>query len=279
MTPSEYTFLSDFLLEKSGLALGPAKEYLLEARLIPIAQSWGLSNLTELVQELQKKNNVLETAVMEAMTTNETSFFRDTTPFDDLRRVILPAVLEARRSSRTLRVWCAAASSGQEPYSFLMLCEDAFPELGAWNFEFVATDISSQILVRAEAGVYTQFEIQRGLPIQMLLKHFEQTPAGWQVKSHLRKRVRFRTLNLLQNFSHLGTFDIIMCRNVMIYFDAERKREIFERLHRAVRPDGYLMLGAAETVLGLTDRFERCRTCTSAVYGPSAPATTARSTA
>jgi chemotaxis protein methyltransferase CheR len=159
-----------------------------------------------------------------------------------------------------------------------MLCEDSFPELSAWSFEFIATDISSQILARAEAAVYTQFEIQRGLPIQLLLKHFEQTPAGWQVKAALRKRVRFRTLNLLQSFSHLGTFDIIMCRNVMIYFDAERKREIFERLHRTLRPDGFLMLGAAETVLGLTDRFERCRTCTSAVYGPSAPATVARST-
>jgi chemotaxis protein methyltransferase CheR len=214
---------------------------------------------------------------MEAMTTNETSFFRDTTPFDDLRRAILPRLLETRRSSRTLRVWCAAASSGQEPYSFLMLCEESFPELADWKFDFVATDISSQILVRAEAAVYSQFEVQRGLPIQLLLKHFEQTPAGWQVKAALRNRVRFRTLNLLENFAHLGMFDIILCRNVLIYFDADRKREIFERLHRAVRPDGYLMLGAAETVLGLTGRFERCRDCTSAVYVPGT-ALAARST-
>ncbi|HVW01105.1 MAG TPA: CheR family methyltransferase, partial [Planctomycetaceae bacterium] len=162
MMPSDYVFLSDFLLEKSGLALGPAKEYLLEARLVPIAQSWGLAGLPELVRELKQQNSILETAVMEAMTTNETSFFRDTTPFDDLRRTIVPKLLEARRATRTLRVWCTAASSGQEPYSFLMLCEESFPELSQWKFEFVATDISEQILVRAEAGVYSQFEVQRG---------------------------------------------------------------------------------------------------------------------
>jgi chemotaxis protein methyltransferase CheR len=276
MTPSEYNLISNLLLEKSGLSLGPGKEYLLEARLVPVAQSWGLANLAELVREL-RNNRVLETAVMEAMTTNETSFFRDTTPFDDLRRVILPRLLETRRGSRTLRVWCAAASSGQEPYSFLMMCEDSFPELADWKVDFVATDISSQILVRAEAAVYSQFEVQRGLPIQQLLKHFEQTPAGWQVKAALRKRVRFRTLNLLENFTHLGLFDIVLCRNVLIYFDADRKREIFERLHRAVRTDGYLMLGAAETVLGLTERFERSRDCTSAVYMPGT-ALAARST-
>ena len=269
MTATEYEFLVDFLQQRSGLCLGPGKEYLLESRLIPLAQSLGLSDFQELIRELRKNSNrALSTAVTEAMTTNETSFFRDKTPFEDLRKVILPNLIRARANTRKLQFWCAAASSGQEPYSVLMLIEEHFPELRDWQIDFLATDLSNNILAKAEAGVYSQFEIQRGLPIQFLMKYFEQSPAGWQIKNNLRKRVRFQQLNLLENFQRVGQCDIIFCRNVLIYFDTERKSQIFDGLCRQLRPDGYMLLGAAETVLGISDKFSRYRECQSGVYTP-----------
>ncbi|MFO1019562.1 MAG: protein-glutamate O-methyltransferase CheR [Planctomycetales bacterium] len=272
MMSEDYQFLSSHLLDSSGLSLGPGKEYLLEARLVPLAQSWGLNDIQELVQALRKgQDKQLMAAVTEAMTTNETSFFRDKSPFEDLKEHLLPALMEARKLSRTLRIWCAASSSGQEPYSLLMLINDHFPSLlKDWQLEFIATDISNNILMRAEAGVYTQFEVQRGLPIQLLMKYFQQCPAGWQIKDDIRKRVKFRYLNLLENFHSLGPFDLIMCRNVLIYFETSVKQQILERMHKLMRSDGYLMMGAAETVLGITDTFTRFKPCTSAVYAPKA---------
>jgi len=267
MNPNDYSFLAGFLQQRSGLALGTGKEYLLEARLVPLAQSLGLSNIEELVQELRRGSDQrLTSAVTEAMTTNETSFFRDKTPFEDLKNTILPALIAARANTRTLRFWCAAASSGQESYSVLMLLDEHFPQLKNWKIEFVATDISPAILTKAEAGVYSQFEVQRGLPIQLLMKYFEQSPAGWQVQKCLRNRIKFRQLNLLEPFHQIGQCDVIFCRNVLIYFEPETKRDIFQRLSQLLSPDGYLFLGAAETVLGISDRFQRYRACTSAVY-------------
>ena len=270
MNAVDYSFLSELLLESSGLSLGAGKEYLLEARLIPLAQSCGLEGLDALLRELRKdRRGTLATAVTEAMTTNETSFFRDKTPFEDLRNHLIPRLIEARQSTRRLRFWCAASSSGQESYSVLIALEDHFPDLRNWSIEFVATDISNQMLLRAEAGVYSQFEVQRGLPIQTLLKYFEQTPAGWQVKAPLRGRIKFRFLNLLDNFQNLGTFDIVFCRNVLIYFDLENKKQILDRLSQRLHRDGFLLLGAAETALGLSSKLTRYRTCASAVYTPA----------
>lgn len=270
MMSEEYQFLCEYLLDSSGLCLGNGKEYLLEARLVPLAQSWGLNDMTELVQSLRKgQDKQLMAAVTEAMTTNETSFFRDKSPFEDLKQHLLPALIDARKTTRTLRIWCAAASSGQEPYSLLMLMNDQFPDiLRDWNLEFIATDISNNILTRAEMGVYTQFEVQRGLPIQLLMKYFKQCPAGWEIDAAIRKRVKFRYLNLLENFHNLGQFDLILCRNVLIYFETGIKKQILERMHKLLRPEGFLMMGAAETVLGITESFTRFKTCTSAVYAP-----------
>jgi chemotaxis protein methyltransferase CheR len=267
MNPSDYEFLSGFLMNSSGLALGPGKEYLLESRLVPLAQSLGLADFDGLVATLRRGGDkTLSQAVTEAMTTNETLFFRDKTPFEELKTILLPPLVEARKASRKLRIWCAASSTGQEPYSLAMLISEAFPFLLDWPVEIVATDISQVMLDRAGEAIYSQFEVQRGLPVQYLVKYFEQHPKGWRIKEKIRQRVSFQKLNLLENFSHLGRFDVLFCRNVLIYFDQATKRGILERMARMIPGDGYLILGAAETVLGITDAFARFRKCAAAVY-------------
>jgi chemotaxis protein methyltransferase CheR len=198
---------------------------------------------------------VLITEVVEAMTTNETFFFRDKIPFDHLRETVLPALLQSRASRRSLRIWSAASSTGQEPYSIAMCLKEAAQALSGWRIEIVATDLSQEVLEKSKAGIYSQFEVQRGLPIQMLVKHFTQMGELWQLNADIRGMVQHRQLNLLQDFSHLGRFDVIFCRNVLIYFDQETKAGIFERLSRVLEPDGMLMLGAAESVVGITDAF------------------------
>jgi chemotaxis protein methyltransferase CheR len=273
MKSADYDFLASLLLQTSGLALGGGKEYLLESRLVPLAQSWGLSDLSELVAELRRsRDQRLRSAVTEAMTTNETSFFRDKTPFDELRATILPTLMQARAGQKRLRIWCAAASTGQEPYTILMTIREHFPQLASWKVELFGSDISRAALDRAGAGTYTQFEVQRGLPIQLLLKYFDQTPAGWQVKQELRSAVTYQQLNLLEDFSRLGPFDAIFCRNVLIYFQNETKKDILDRMAKVIRSDGYLLLGSAETVLGITESFRRIGAGKSSVYLPSAGA-------
>jgi chemotaxis protein methyltransferase CheR len=254
MTEFEFEFLRTFLKACSGLALTPEKRYLVESRLMPICRRYELDTLSELLAGLKNGRDAdLERAVIEAMTTNETFFFRDKTPFDLFRDVLLPRFLKNRASSRRLRIWCAAASSGQEPYSLAMLLSEAAARLVGWQVEIVATDISTEVLDRAKAGLYSQFEVQRGLPIQLLLKYFTQVGDQWQIAPQIRSMVDFRPLNLIKDFGALGTFDIIYCRNVLIYFDAPTKTEVLRRLANAMAPDGALLLGAAETVLGLTE--------------------------
>lgn len=271
---ADYEFLCQLLLERSGLSLGTGKEYLLAARLVPLAQSWGLQDLAELVRELRRTPSQpqLLSAVVEAMTTNETLFFRDKTPFDELRDRLLPPLIAARSSIRRLRIWCAAASTGQEPYSLAILLREHFPELSDWLIEILGTDLSQAALERAAAGVYSQFEVQRGLPIQLLMKYFQQEPAGWRIADDVRRCVAYRRLNLLEPFQHLGQFDLILCRNVLIYFENDLKKQILDRMAPLVRPDGCLILGAAETALGVTERFERLGGCRSAVFQPRAAA-------
>jgi len=267
MNPADYEFVSSFLQQSSGLALGNGKEYLVKSRLIPLASTLGLDDLDHLVRELRGgRNHQLSTAVTEAMTTNETSFFRDKAPFEDLKKTLIPPLMKARSNLKKLRFWCAAASTGQEPYSLLMMLEESFAELKQWSVEVVATDIAQSMIDRAREGIYSQFEVQRGLPIQYLVKYFSQVSGGWQVKDSLRQRISWQKLNLLERFDNLGPFDIVLCRNVLIYFEVPMKRDILERIARLVRPDGYLLLGAAETVLGICDRFERYRACPSAAY-------------
>jgi chemotaxis protein methyltransferase CheR len=254
MTELDFQFLCSFLKARSGLALTPEKRYLAESRLSPVCRRFALETLSGLIGVLKGGRNAgLETAVVEAMTTNETFFFRDKGPFDLFRDVLLPRYLSARASTRRLRIWCAAASTGQEPYSLAMLLNEAAPRLAGWQVQIVATDISTEVLEKAKAGLYNQFEVQRGLPIQLLVKHFKQNGDQWQISPQIRAMVDYRPLNLIKDFGHLGTFDIVYCRNVLIYFDKPTKANVLQRLANVMAPDGVLLLGAAETVIGLTD--------------------------
>src|SRR5436190_11288723 len=251
----DYEFLRKLLKERSGLDLSSDKQYLVESRLTPLARRVGLSGIAELVAKIRSGAEALTLEVVEAMTTNETFFFRDKIPFDHLRQTVLPELVQARANRRSLRVWCAASSTGQEPYSIAM-CIKEFAPLAGWRVEIVATDLSQGVLEKSKAGIFSQFEVQRGLPIQMLVKYFKQTGELWQLNAEIRAMVQHRQLNLLQDFSHLGVFDVIFCRNVLIYFDQDTKINIFNRLAKATEPDGFLVLGAAETVVGLTDVFK-----------------------
>ncbi|OKO82044.1 protein-glutamate O-methyltransferase CheR [Bradyrhizobium sp. AS23.2] len=255
MTPSDYEYLRKFLRDHSGLDLSADKQYLIESRLLPLARKAGLSGIGELVQKLQGGSGALITNVVEAMTTNETFFFRDKVPFDHFRDTIMPEVIKARAGRRSVRIWCAAGSTGQEPYSLAMCLREMGAALTGWRVEIIATDLSQEVLEKAKSGVYSQFEVQRGLPIQMLVKYFKQTGETWQINPELRAMIQHRQLNLLHDFTQLGTFDVIFCRNVLIYFDQDTKINIFNRLARQIEPDGFLVLGAAETVVGLTDTF------------------------
>ena len=256
MTPSEYEYLQKLLKERSGLVLSADKQYLVESRLIPLARRSGLGGIGDLVAKMRMGAEPLTVAVVEAMTTNETFFFRDKVPFDHFRETILPSMLEARKNRRSIRIWCAASSTGQEPYSLAMILKEMGASMSGWRVEIVATDLSQEVLEKSKAGIYSQFEVQRGLPIQLLVKYFKQTGEFWQINPDIRAMVQHRQLNLLHDFSQLGTFDIIFCRNVLIYFDQDTKINIFNRLAKAMEPDGFLVLGAAETVVGLTDAFK-----------------------
>jgi chemotaxis protein methyltransferase CheR len=254
MTDAEFDYLCVMLKAQSGLALTPEKRYLVESRLTPICRKQGFSGISDLVGKLRlSRDRELEKAVIEAMTTNETFFFRDKTPFDTFRDSILPKLIAARAGQKRLRIWCAAASTGQEPYTLAMILDEAKARLPGWSMELIATDICDEVLGRAREGLYSQFEVQRGLPVQLLLKYFTQEGEQWRINQTLRSMVQFRNLNLIKEFSFTGSFDTIFCRNVLIYFDSVQKGNVLKRMSTLLAPDGCLMLGAAETVIGLTD--------------------------
>ena len=255
MTPSEYEFLRKFLKERSGLDLSAEKQYLVESRLIPLARKEGLAGISELVQKIRSGSEVAD-EVVEAMTTNETYFFRDKTPFEHFRDTILPALLQARAGRRSLRIWCAASSTGQEPYSIAMCLKEFGAALADWRVEILATDISQGVLEKSRAGIFSQFEVQRGLPIQLLIKYFKQVGEWWQLNPDIRAMVQHRQLNLLDDFAGLGKFDVIFCRNVLIYFDQSTKTGVFNRIARAMDADSFLVLGAAESMVGMTDALK-----------------------
>jgi chemotaxis protein methyltransferase CheR len=256
VTPHDYDFLRKCLKERSGLVLSADKQYLVESRLLPVARKASLGSLGDLVTALKRGNaETLMTAVVEAMMTNESFFFRDRTPFENFRSAVMPALLAARQNSRTIRIWCAAASAGQEPYSLAMALKEMGRKIEGWRIDVTATDLSNDVLEKARQGIYSQFEVQRGLPIQLLVKYFSQVGDLWQIAPEIRAMVKYRQFNLLSDFYHLGTFDLIFCRNVLIYFDQETKVGVLNRLNEVIASDGYLVLGAAETVVGLTDRF------------------------
>jgi chemotaxis protein methyltransferase CheR len=257
VTPQDFDFLRKMLRERSGLVLSAEKQYLAESRLVPVARRHAIATLGELIGKLKSNDSAsLALEVVEAMTTNETFFFRDKLPFDHFRDTVLPALIAARARDKRIRIWCAAASSGQEPYSIAMILREFNAQLAGYRIEIIATDISGDVLARAKAGVYSQFEVQRGLPIHQLVKYFSQVGENWQIAPEIRAMVQFRPLNLLKDFSALGTFDMVFCRNVLIYFDQDTKIQVLNRLARQMAETSFLALGAAETVVGLTDAFK-----------------------
>ena len=258
MTGDDFDLLCRLLKDRSGLVLTRDKAYLLESRLLPVARKRNMKSLDELIALLRgRPEGELVRDVIEAMTTNESFFFRDIKPFDQFRNFVIPQLLKTRVAKKSMRIWSAACSSGQEPYSIAMiLAEEKATRLQGWSLELVATDLSTEILEKAQAGVYSQFEVQRGLPIQLLVKYFKQQGDRWQIDAAIRNMVKFRCLNLLDDFTPMGHFDVIFCRNVLIYFDQATKTLVLDRVARMVPADGFLYLGGAETVIGITDKFQ-----------------------
>lgn len=256
MRIADFDLYKDLLKEKSGLTLTQDKSYLLDSRLTPVARKWGYESLDSMTMALRTlpKADLLKD-VVEAMTTNETSFFRDSKPFDQFRDIIIPHLIKTRPTKRA-RIWCAASSTGQEPYSLAMLIKENAAKLPGWQFEIVATDIDTNVLETAKKGEYSQFEVQRGLPIQMLMKYFEQKGDRWCLKSDIKSMVQYKYFNLLESMHTLGRFDIVFCRNVLIYFDKETKAKVLQAMAQLLPDDGFVILGGAETVLGITDAFK-----------------------
>ena len=257
MRPEDFKYLSSLVKRESGLILSEDKSYLLESRLMPLARKRNLNGLEELVDTAIKGiDATLTKDITEAMTTNESFFFRDIKPFDIFRDAALPFFLDRRKLQRSLRIWCAAASSGQEPYSIAMILNEMAAKFGGWKTDIVGTDISTEILDKAEKGIYSQFEVQRGLPVQFLVKYFEKAEENWQISDVLKKMIQYKEFNLLKDLQPLGKFDIVFCRNVLIYFDQETKGKVLEQICRLMPDDGLLFLGGAETVLGISDKFK-----------------------
>lgn len=257
MSPDDFKFLSGIIKEQSGLVLKENKTYLLESRLSPLARKRGLSGLDDLIQALRlRPDQTMIREITEAMTTNESFFFRDIKPFDLFRDKVLPKLIEARAGTKKIRIWCAAASTGQEPYSLAIILKELAAQLQGWRIEIIGTDISGEVLTKAKAGLYSQFEVQRGMPIQFLMKYFKQRDEMWEIDPAIRSMVNYREYNLLHDLKPLGSFDVVFCRNVLIYFDQETKSKVLENIAGLMPDDGTLFLGGAETVLGVTESFE-----------------------
>ncbi len=267
---ADFDFVRTMLKQRAAIVLEPGKEYLVEARLLPIARTIGCDGLEGLVSRLRTGGDAaLQNRVIEAMTTNETSWFRDLHPFEALCSRVIPEVMQTRAAERTIRMWCGASSSGQEPYTVLILMSERFPQLKDWTIDFVATDLSSEMVAKCQAGRYSQLEMNRGMPTPLLLKYFERDGLDYRVKKEIRDRVTFRTMNLVQPWPPMRTLDVVFLRNVMIYFDVPTKRQILSGIHRLLRPGGWLFLGSAESTLGIHEGFERVTEGKAVLYRPT----------
>lgn len=269
-----YAYVRDLVHRRAAIVVEAGKEYLVESRLGPVARQAGFASIDDLARKLREgERGPLLTQVIEAMTTNETSFYRDVHPFESLRTKLLPDIVKARGSSRTVRIWCGAASTGQEPYTVAMTIREHFPELATWNVQIVATDLNSAVLARARAGLFKPLEVNRGLPAPMLVKYFEREGADWRIKAPIRQMVSFQELNLLDaQWPVAGGQDIVFLRNVLIYFDVPTKRQILGRVRKILRPDGYLLLGGAETTVNVDDEYQSLRVGQGVCYQPKAAA-------
>ncbi|NUU16983.1 protein-glutamate O-methyltransferase CheR [Cellulomonas humilata] len=270
LSPESFSFVADLVRRRSAIQLAPGKEYLVESRLLPLAREEGIVDVDAYVMRVRGGGREADLVrVVEALTTNETSWFRDSTPFGALRSTVVPAVVATRGPATRLRVWSAACSTGQEPYSIAMTLADCLPSSA--SFDILATDLSEQVLTRARAGHYSQLEVNRGLPAPMLVRHFARAGAGWEVAPQLRTHVTFRPHNLLDAPPAGGPFDVVFLRNVLIYFDLPTKRAILRRLRQVLRPDGALLLGAAETTIGVDDDWVRMPAGVGSIYRPVRP--------
>lgn len=267
----DFAYLQQLMRRRTGIVLEAGKEYLAEARLSALAQREGFGSATALLEGLhtEEDSGLLHRRVVEALAITETSFFRDLHPFESLRRQLLPELIEKRAPERALQVWCAACSSGQEPFSLAMLIREHFPQLLSWKLQLIASDLSLGMLERARAGLYSKIEVNRGLPAALLVKCFAESGTEWKLRDEVRRMVEFREINLVTPWPTLPPMDVIMMRNVLLYFDAETRRSVLKTVSRALKPDGYLILGGGETTLMLDDSFEPVQMGRTVCYRPS----------
>ncbi len=267
MTDQDFDFIRRLLQERSAVTLEGDKRYLVETRLAPVVRQLELGSIADLVARLRAQPyNGLPDRIVEALVTTEASFFRDLHPFETLRKTVLPELMNRRRAERRLAIWCAASSTGQEPYSLALLFREHFPELLGWELTLIASDISREVLGRAREGRYNQIEVNRGLPATLLVKYFQQSGTHWQLREDVRNMVQFREINLAQAWPVLPRMDLVLVRNVMIYFEVETKKAILGKVARLLRPDGYLILGGAETTFNLDDSYRRVEQLKSGFY-------------
>ena len=258
MIAADFDYVRKFLQEEAAIVLEPGKEYLVQARLEGLAKSERFDSVGEFIGKLRADpTHTLHRRVLDVMTTNETLFFRDLHPFEALKQRIIPELIARRAADRHITIWCGASSTGQEPFSVMMLIAEQFPQLLDWKITFLATDLCTDVLVRARKGRFSQLEINRGLPAAMLVKYFVREGAEWEFSPELRRRINFSELNLVKPWPELPPLDLVFLRNVLIYFDVDSKRAIFRKIRRLLRPGGHLLLGAAETTYNLDDGFER----------------------
>jgi chemotaxis protein methyltransferase CheR len=269
LAAADFDYIAQLIHRRAAIVLEPGKEYLAVSRLECIAREHGLESVGELVARMRTGAAKVDDQVVDAMTTNETSFFRDVHPFNALRDVVIPELIERRRAARALSIWCGACSSGQEPYSLAMLLREHFPELDGWSVRIVSTDISPTMLERTRQGRYSQLEVNRGLPAPLLVKHFTRDGMHWQVSEDLRRMVSAQYMNLAERWPVMPPFDLVLLRNVLIYFDVPTKQEILGKVRRQLRPDGLLLLGGAETTMNLDVNFERVPVGRSTWYRPT----------
>ncbi len=257
----DFTYVQTLVRQKAGIIIDDGKEYLIELRLKPVAIKNGYENVSGLVQKLKEhsRHNGTHEQVIEALTTNETSFFRDLHPFEVFKNVIVPELIEKNAATRTLKIWSAACSTGQEPYTIAMILRDSFPQLAHWNVSILATDLAGKVLDKARSGVFSQLEVNRGLPALMMVKYFDKQGDSWIIKEPLRKMIVFRQLNLLEHWSGMHTMDIIFIRNVLIYFDVEAKRSILKKVRELMKNDSFLLLGSTESLINVTTDFNNVR--------------------
>jgi chemotaxis protein methyltransferase CheR len=260
ITGAEFDFVRKLVHERAAIVLEDGKEYLVESRLSALARRQGIPSVGDVVKQLRSAPlGPLQRLVIEAMTTNESSFFRDVNPYTALKETVLPEVLRLRAAERSLQIWSCACSSGQEPYSIAMLLQENFPELFSWNVKILATDLSSEMVARTKSGKFSQLEVNRGLPAPMLLKYFEKQGLEWQARESLRRLLDVRDLNLAGQWAGIPKVDVVMLRNVLIYFDMETKRKILGKVRQILRPGGFVFLGTAETTMNLDDKYELTR--------------------